>query len=42
MSKENINIEKSYDFDILIKELKQSLNSYEEIVIKLEKSNDCK
>jgi len=42
MSRDNVNIEKSYDFNALVKELKQSLNNYEEVIIKLEKNNDCK
>ena len=42
MSKENINLDKNFDFDYLVKEIKVSLNNYEEIIIKIEKNNDCK
>lgn len=42
MSRQNTNIDKNFDFDALIKELKLSLNNYEELIIKLEKNNDCK
>jgi hypothetical protein len=42
MSRDNFNIDKNFDFDALIKELKLSLNNYEENIIKLEKNNDRK
>jgi len=41
MSRANNITDNNYDFDSLIKELKLSLNNYEEIIIKLEKNNDC-
>ncbi len=40
--KELQNIEDNYDFEYLIKELKNLLNHHEEILGKLEKNNDCK
>lgn len=35
-------LDNNYDFESLIKELKNSLNNYEKIIIKLEKNNDSK
>ncbi len=40
MSQENINFDKCYDFESLLKELKLSLNNLEDTIIKLEKNND--